>query len=353
MFSSLLPNVSSSMKFTQNGTAKVRRDNAGSVVYIFAGRSWAFLPSWQPSNRFSPDLAYRAPPPPPPPQQHNANWYNNSSYNSYDHHQTQSQPQRPRASGSGGGGNFSIYPSANGDTFIYEQSSCSKSDIFSTSEPDSPSSTTTFSPSSFFSPALSTDSTLTLTEAEPTLEQQQRERLSSGPGPASGPSPVARVPSRSGYAAAPQGSVPAPLSTSSSLSRTASMNHHHQQHMHEAQAESIEEQQHRGRQGNLPTRSSTPFRASGPSVLPQQAPAAAMARVPSLGVGVGMGGSIGGGMSIGPDGFIQVPEYEPSTFSEMEVLERDRIAKINAEYNAATSAAYFTGNTLLKLLISP
>ncbi|PPQ74970.1 hypothetical protein CVT26_011686 [Gymnopilus dilepis] len=379
MFSSLLPNVASNMKFTQNGAGKP--SNRFSVRVFKTGNSAPFP---YPLNT-KPDLTYRAPPAPQQPlQQPNANWYNNAPYNTYDH-QPQAQAQRPRTVGSAnGGGGFSIYPSATGDTFIYEQSSCSKSDIFSNSELDSPTSTATISPNSFFSPALSTDSTLTLvTEPDGTdpasLDPQQlkRERsTSSGPvppaGPGSGPSaiPVARAPSRSGFGAAPQGPppvapappVPLPPVPSNSLNKTASLSHHHpypaQQHMHEAQAEALGDQQLRGRQTSLPVRSTTPFRVPGsgpgapvgvvpvPMPPPQQSIAAAMARVPSIGgsgmsvvVGPGVSIPIGGGMSMGPGGVIQVPEYEPSTFSEMEVLERDRIAKINAEYNAADSAA--------------
>ncbi|KAH9477355.1 hypothetical protein JR316_0009561 [Psilocybe cubensis] len=304
MFSSLLPNVSSGMKFGQNGPAKPT--NRFSVRVFKTSTSVPFAYPLNPKM----DNNYRAPqtlPPPPPtqPQQQNASWYPSryvsfiwkryttvknmkptyapphSSYNAYD--------QRPRTTP-----NYAIYPSATNDTFIYEQSMCSKSDIFSTSELDN-ASTTTFSPSSAFSPALSTDSTVTL-QGNP-MEDQRIVRPQT---------PAVR----GGY---PQ-TLSAPQSTA--MSRTASSSNR----AHEAAltAESVEE--HR-RLASLAGRSTTPFRAPAP-------PTTGMSRVPSTG-----------------RGFIEIPEYEPSTFSEMEVEERDRIAKINAGINSASTGSFYTSST--------
>lgn len=68
---------------------------------------------------------------------------------------------------------YSIYPSAAQDTYIYERSVSSKSDIYSNSDYDT-ASTTTFTPSSFYSPALSTDSTITLKSPPPADERPLR-----------------------------------------------------------------------------------------------------------------------------------------------------------------------------------
>ncbi|KDR76541.1 hypothetical protein GALMADRAFT_210502 [Galerina marginata CBS 339.88] len=284
MFSSLLPNVSSSMKFAQNGPAKP--SNRFSVRVFKTGPN---TPYSYPVGAKQ-DLGYRAPPPPPPPptqrDQQNANWYPSNSYD-----------QRPR-----GTGNFAIYPSATADTFIYEQSTCSKSDIFSNSDT---SSIMTFSPSSAFSPALSSDSTSTL-QNTPVPERPGEDQRGTRPAT---PAP------RSGYSHAPAAPQGAPIN------RTASTSHH----IHEAQAESIEE--HRARLTSLPGRSTTPFRVPP---MPPAVSTAAMARVPSMG------------------GYIQIPEYAASSISELEVEERDRIAKLNADYNAAASAAsasFYTSNS--------
>ena len=187
--------------------------------------------------------------------------------------------------------NYSIYPSASNGTFIYEQSACSKSDIFSNSELDSPT-TDDFSPASVFSPAMSTDSTITLprtTIGDPSVQDLRLARAAT-------PAP------RSAY-------PPVTPSQAAMMSRTASI--------HEA----AEDQ--RSRIAMLQARSTTPatpMRLSAPGV--NQAD-------PML--------------QIVPP-YISVPEYAGSTFSEVEVNKRDLIAKRNAELNSTPTGSFYSSS---------
>lgn len=104
--------------------------------------------TWYPSNSEFESKSSTAPSEPPKPPHFLTNNASTTNGRGYD-------PNPPRTSSS-----YSIYPSAK-DTYVYERSLTSKSDLFSSSEYDT-ASTTTFSPSSAFSPAMSTDSTTTL-----------------------------------------------------------------------------------------------------------------------------------------------------------------------------------------------
>ena len=196
--------------------------------------------------------------------------------------------------------NYAIYPGASNDTYIYEQSAFSPSDIFSNSEYDALSTTT-------FSPAMSTDSTLTLISPTPTSEHFLEERGRRPPTPA-GPSnyPV-------------HGSM-APQAPA--MSRTTS--------------------NHRARESSAdaPTdRRSRITSLQGHSALPIRVPlsSASLNELTKVNSSNGYMGPL-------PS---HVPEYDPSTISEFEVEQRDRIAKINAEYNAASSSSsssYYSNN---------
>lgn len=182
--------------------------------------------------------------------------------------------QRPRTTA-----NYAIYPSANNDTFIYEQSTCSKSDLFSNSELDSPT-TDDFSP---FSPAMSTDSTITLprTTIGDLSGDDPRIPRSATPAP------------RSGYPSASTAPPPPAM-----MGRTAS-----------------------SMQGRSATATTTPMRIPMPS----------SAQVDPL-------------MQMPPP-YINIPEYEPSTFSEMEVNQRDLLAKRNAELNSTPTASFYSSSS--------
>ncbi|KAF8970331.1 hypothetical protein BDZ97DRAFT_88006 [Flammula alnicola] len=275
MFSSFLPNASSSLKLAQNGPSKPSNRFS---VRVFKTQANAPFP--YPINA-KVDPVYR---PALQREQQNSNWYPASNaYPPYD--------PRPRATT-----NYAIYPSATNDTFIYEQSSCSKSDIFSNSELDSASTAT-------FSPAMSTDSTITLpstTAGERSVDDLRLMRPST-------PAP------RSGYAAHGIAAPQAPV-----MGRTASSGHH----MHEAQTESLEDR--RSRLANLQSRSATPMRVPMSSTTKVET----LMQQPLAGVYIN-----------------HLPEYAASTISELEVEERDRIAKLNAGYNSTPTASFYTSSS--------
>ena len=107
------------------------------------------------------------------------------------------ESNRPRTTSS-----FSIYPSVSKDTYIYERSLSSKSDLYSNSEYGS-ASTLTLTPSSILSPTLSTDSTTTLKSAvltERVLDPSRTDRSSTSTSSSRHPLPthitaVAQAPS--------------------------------------------------------------------------------------------------------------------------------------------------------------
>lgn len=206
-----------------------------------------------------------------------SSYYSSSNTNAY-----YAPPTRP---------NYGFYPSANNDTYIYEQSICSKSDIISNSEFDAVSMTTF---SSAFSPAMSTDSTLTLKSpilSEFPMEEPRNIRSAT---PAIRPN----------FTSQPQNALQGPV-----MSRVPSS----VRPSYDASSELADE---RRRVTSLQSRPVPPARgpASANDLITQVEP---------------------------PVYLLQPPEYAASTFSDFEVEERDRIAQINAEYNSAPSAALF------------
>lgn len=207
-------------------------------------------------------------------KRHNPNTHSHSNpYTIYD--------QRPRVAT-----NYAIYPSANNDTFIYEQSACSKSDLFSNSELDSPTTTEGFS--SAFSPAMSTDSTITLPRTTIGDDDLRMTRTAT-------PAPRVAYP--------PSGIT----STSSVMARTASAG----RHIHEVSEDPR-------------SRISLPQARSVPMHPP----------VPSSGL-------VDPLLQMAPS---FIPEYAASTFSEQEVNERDFIAKRNAELNSTPTASFYSSS---------
>ncbi|KAF8156588.1 hypothetical protein B0H34DRAFT_467465 [Crassisporium funariophilum] len=282
MFSSILPRSSSNKNYAQNGPAKNYTSQAPSrfSVQVFKTPATSAFPY---PAKF--DIGYRSA---PQAEQHGHNWYPSSN-------------QHPYESRARNGASYAIYPGVNTDTYIYEQSTCSKSDIFSNS--DDSSSTTTFSPSSAFSPAMSTDSTVTLKSpaiSERALEDQRVVRPST-------PAP------RPGYAT----HGPAQGLQSPSMARTLS-NHH----THEVSMDTADER-----------RSRTPT-SQGHAATPIRVPVSSANLNETMTQVLTTSGGYNG-----------LPEYAASSISELEVDERDRIAKINADYNAASSASFYTTST--------
>ncbi|KIM36715.1 hypothetical protein M413DRAFT_287650 [Hebeloma cylindrosporum] len=265
MFTSFLP-TASSLKFGQNGSSKPSSRFSVRVFKAPANTSFAY------AAPVKPDVSYRSASQREP---QNNNWYPPNSYST-----TNYEPQqRPRATA-----NFAIYPSATNDTFIYEQSACSKSDIFSTSELDSAS-------TSGFSPAMSTDTLPSTIMADQAAEDHRIHRV-----PTPAPRPV--------YSGPHDPQV---------LTRTASAGHPESGEDRRARTSSFQQQLH--------ARPATPMHGS--AIPPVPLMAEPMSRIPSS------GGSR----------YVHIPEYAASTLSEFEVEERDRIAKINAEYNSHTSSS--------------
>ena len=189
--------------------------------------------------------------------------------------------------------NYAIYPGALNDTYIYEQSACSEYDALSTAT---------------FSPAMSTDSTLTLrSPATPDSFLEERARR-----PATPAAP-------SSYAV--HGTVaPHP----SGMSRTTTSIHH----PYEPSVNTPGDR--RSRVTSMQGHSITSNRHPNPS-----ASLNGLTKVSST--------------TAGYDGQlpIHIPEYATSTISELEVDHRDKIAKINAEYNAvssSSSSSYYSNN---------
>ena len=189
--------------------------------------------------------------------------------------------------------NYAIYPGALNDTYIYEQSACSEYDALSAAT---------------FSPAMSTDSTLTLrSPATPESFLEERARR-----PATPAAP-------SSYAV--HGSVaPHP----SAMSRTTASI----RHTYEPSVNTPSDRQ--SRVSSMQGHSTTSIRHPNPSASLNE-----LAKVPPT--------------TAGYDGQppIHIPEYATSTISELEVDQRDKIAKINAEYNAissSTSSSYYSNN---------
>ncbi|KAJ3514003.1 hypothetical protein NLJ89_g2621 [Agrocybe chaxingu] len=273
MLSGILPSASSS---TKSGSSK---PSSRFSVRIFKTPSNVPIP-YPIDAKF--DVGYR-------PGQAEQPWYPTSINAPYE--------ARPRATA-----NYVIYPSAHNDTFIYQQSAASKSDIFSNSEFEI--STATFSSPSAFSPALSTDSTTTLkSPSAPDLTVS--DTLSSSSAPSSPQTPRLAYP-----LPAVTPSLQGPV-----LSKTPSA----RPYMHEA-AESIEER--RTRLPALQSHTAIPFR-------PPSRPNGPMTQTGPR-----------------PGGYpIETPDYAASTLSELEVEERDRIAQINAGYNSASTGSFYASST--------
>lgn len=183
--------------------------------------------------------------------------------------------------------NYAIYPGALNDTYIYEQSACSEYDALSMAT---------------FSPAMSTDSILTLrSPAAPERFLEERARR-----PATPAAP-------SNYAV--NGSV---------ASRTTTSIHH----AYEPSVNTTNDR--RSRVNSMQGHSTTPIRHPNLSASLNE-----LTKVSST--------------TAGYDGQlpIHIPEYATSTISELEVDHRDKIAKINAEYNAvssSSSSSYYSNN---------
>jgi hypothetical protein len=188
---------------------------------------------------------------------------------------------------------YAIYPGALNDTYIYEQSACSEYDALSAAT---------------FSPAMSTDSTLTLrSPATPESFLEERARR-----PATPAAP-------SSYAV--HGSVaPHP----SAMSRTTTSI----RHAYEPLVNTPSDRQ--SRVTSVQGHSTTSIRHPNPSASLNE-----LAKVSPT--------------TASYDGQppFHIPEYATSTISELEVDQRDKIAKINAEYNAiasSTSSSYYSNN---------
>ena len=176
-------------------------------------------------------------------------------------------------------------------THIYEQSACSEYDALSTAT---------------FSPAMSTDSTLTL--RSPATPESFLEKRARRPATPAAPS---------SYAV--HGTVaPHP----SAMSRTTTSIHH--------SYEPNTPGDHRSRVTSMQGHSITSIRHPNPSASLNE-----LTKVSPT--------------TTGYDGHlpIHIPEYATSTISELEVDHRDKIAKINAEYNAvssSSSSSYYSNN---------
>ncbi|KAF5318830.1 hypothetical protein D9619_010981 [Psilocybe cf. subviscida] len=273
MFSSFLHPSTSSTKMAQSGPSKPSNRFS---VRVFKTQS--NIPPSYPVNGKNDLGGYRQPPPSREQQREpqNMGWYPPPSnvYSSYD--------SRPRATA-----NYAIYPSATDGTFIYEQSACSKSDIFS--EMDGASMGT-------FSPAMSTDSTLTLPSTNAGDRPAEYSKRPETPAPR--PNYVARTDS---------------VSQGPAMSRVTSN--------HRPAEAAIDEQ--RGRTPMMQARSAPPNHLN-----------------PST------GRNDTGPQTLAPSGYpMEIPEYAASSMSEMEVQERDRIAKINAGYNSTSTGSLYSGNS--------
>ncbi|KAF8816783.1 hypothetical protein BYT27DRAFT_6377321 [Phlegmacium glaucopus] len=287
MFSSILPNASSSAKFVHNGHPK---NSSRFSVRVFRTPTASVFPYPMAAKV---DLGYRSVQ--QSEQQRYIPRYASSSsrmsgligvpepsHDTSNHNILYDTRLR--------GNNYAIYPGASSDTFIYEQSDY---DALSTAT---------------FSPAMSTDSTLTLRgpgTPEPFLEERARR-----------PTTPAAPSSYVHGSMAPQ--APA-------MSRTMS-NHH----AHESSADASKD--HRSRVTSMQGHSTTPMRVPISSANLND-----LAKVSST--TTGYNGQL-------PN---HIPEYAPSTISELEVDERDRIAKINAEYNAvssSSSSSYYSNNNV-------
>ena len=306
MFSSILPNASSSAKFVQNGNPKVpslrftvlslmksmsqnpsrfsvrvfRTPVASNFVYPMAAKVDFGYRSVQQSEqqRYVPRYASYSFPflaltesakPAHPTSNHNI---------SYD----------PRLRTN----NYAIYPGALNDTYIYEQSTCSEYDTLSTAT---------------FSPAMSTDSTLTLrslTTPEHFLEERARR--------------PATPAVHSNHTVSESIAPPQAISRTTSTHRT-----------HQSSGESPGDRH--SRVTSMQGRSATPIRHPIPSASPNELTKASNSTTS------GYNGEL----------LSHFPEYAPSTISELEVDQRDKIAKINAEYNAvssSTSTSYYSND---------
>jgi hypothetical protein len=186
--------------------------------------------------------------------------------------------------------NYAIYPGVLNDTYIYEQSNCSEYDALSTAT---------------FSPATSTDSTLTLrSPATPERFLEERARR-----PATPAAPSSYTVHGSMVPQAP------------AMNRTTS-NHH----VHQPLADTLSDR--RSRVTSMQAHLTAPIRRPIPSASLNEL---------TIVSSTGYNGEI-------PS---HIPEYAASTISELEVDQRDKIAKINAEYNAvssSTSSSYYSND---------
>ncbi|KAJ6627713.1 hypothetical protein B0H10DRAFT_358211 [Mycena sp. CBHHK59/15] len=209
----------------------------------------------------------------------------------------------PRSRDPNPGQSYAIYPGASKDTFVYERSLSSKSDIYSENDTAS---TGTCTPSSIFSPALSADSTLT-----------------------SGPSEIQSP-------------------TSSSSTPTSSVRHPFPLHIPAlAQAQSAI----RGL-FVIPNADAGPSNPS-PTPVPSAPPSRTSALPDMAGSPPRFLPSDGPGrptspmrqqMSASPEQmYVSATDYFPPPASESEVGAAHRLAERNAQYNSASSMYYQAG----------
>ena len=180
--------------------------------------------------------------------------------------------------------NYAIYPGALNDTFIYEQSACSEYDAFSTAT---------------FSPAMSTDSTVTLgSPAMPEMFLEERARRPATP-------------------AAPSNyTVHGSMAPHPAMGRATTPIHH----AYDSSVNTPNDR--RSRVTSIQGHSTTPLRHPIP-------PASWNEMTKDSSTTASYDGHLP----------IHIPEYAISTISELEVDHRDKIAKINAEYNAVSSSS--------------
>ena len=183
---------------------------------------------------------------------------------------------------------------------------------------------------------MSTDSTLTLrSPATPERFLEERIRRPTTPAvpsnfAAHGPmaAQAERVRRSVTPAAPPNYAAHGPISSQPPAMNRTTSNHH----AYESSAETPDNR--RSRVGSMQGHSTTPFRVPNSSA--------------SLNEQANVSSTIAGYNGQLPT---YIPEYDPSTISELEVQERDRIAQINAGYNAvssSSSSSYYPNDNVIE-----
>ena len=222
---------------------------------------------------------------------------------------------------------YSIYQGSN-DTYIYEASNSSKSDLYSHSEYDQ--STTTFSP------AMSTDSLTTLKSPATTdasLPDRSSRRPETPPTTSRGSFRSVLIPGLSQAQSALKGIFRAPASQDYQPSRTSTLSREH-------------------------IATTRPSRASSPAANSQEMPllisdaGAPSGTTPHIRLSTVLSPPTTVDATPSPTTPLLSPMYAPSTASELELLERDRVARANAEYNAASSTSPYFRQRRNSILVS-